>query len=435
MRIVSIIPGSGGAFYCQNCQRDLALAEALRRQGHDVLIVPLYLPLEAGVRATVRPFYGAVGLYLRHVYPHLGRLLPAGFWRALDAHPVLRLAARYAGSTRADGLSDLTLSMLRGEAGRQAEELDRLVAWLRDTPGDRPDVICLSNALLLGMARRLKAELGVPVVCWLQDEHVWADAMPPEATARIWQELRARAAEVDGFAAVSRHYALRMSAALGVPAARIRTIHPGVQPAAGKRADAAPSPRTVGFLSRLAAGEGFGAFVDAFLALHREPRFADVHLRATGGLPGDRRYLGRQLARLRAAGLAKLVQVDPLAFAGDRAAFLASLSLLSVPVPGGEAFGIPVVEAMAAGVPVVLPPVGAYPEILAEAGCGVLSDSARAEDLAAAWGTLLDDPGRCMAEAAAGREAVSRHFNVTRMATEFAVFCAQQQAATIGSTK
>lgn len=31
--------------YCGNCFRDNALVTALRRQGHDTLMVPLYLPM------------------------------------------------------------------------------------------------------------------------------------------------------------------------------------------------------------------------------------------------------------------------------------------------------------------------------------------------------------------------------------------------------
>ena len=209
MRIGQIIPGSGGTFYCQNCLRDLDLVRALQRQGHDVIVVPLYLPLSsADSSAASKPaYYSAVALYLRHQVPWLARLLPAACWRMLESMAVLRFAARRAGSTRAAGLGDITVSMLQGEQGKQAEELERLVSWLRDDLGARPDVVVLSNALLLGLARRIKEELGVPVVCWLQDEHVWADAMAPDESRRVWQVLRERAADVDGCVAVSRSYA------------------------------------------------------------------------------------------------------------------------------------------------------------------------------------------------------------------------------------
>ena len=426
MRIVQIIPGSGSTFYCQNCMRDLALVRELRRQGHDVILVPLYLPLDlSDASASAKPtFYSAVSLYIRHQYPRLSRILPSAFWRAMESTPVLRFAAHMAGSTRATGLCDLTISMLQGEDGRQAEELERLVAWLREDPTARPDLVCLSSSLLLGLARRIRSVLGVPVVCWLQDEHVWADAMPPADSSRVWQVLRERAADVDGFVAVSHSYADRMRAALSLPIDRIRAIHIGVDPAVYLPSELSRSPRTIGFLSRLAEGEGFGRFVDAFIELHRDKRFADVHMKATGGST-DTRYVRRQMRRLRAAGLVDRVEIIPDAFQTASAAFLASLTILSVPVPEGEAFGTYAIEAMASGVPVVEPPTGAYPEIFREAGCGVLSASAEPQAVAQAWADLLADPARMAAEASRGRAAVARVFNLERMARETVAYYLQ----------
>jgi len=423
MKIVQIIPGSGGAFYCQNCLRDLALVRALRQQGHDVLVVPLYLPLLSGEEAmATRPlFYSAIPLYLRDRLPGFDRWVPAAFRSMLDSLPVLRFAARMAGVTRADSLGDLTLSMLRGESGRQAVELERLVTWLRDDASFSPDVICLSNALLLGMARQIKAALHKPVVCWLQDEHAWANDMEPDQSARVWQTLRERAQDVDGFVAVSRHYANQMQAVLSVASSSMCVIHPGVSsvsPDLGK-----PHPRTVGFLSRLAASEGFGVFVDAFIELHRDTRFSDVRLKATGG-PQNSLFIRGQLRKLRAAGLADRVEIDPLAFRDNRTGFLDSLTLLSVPAPQGEAFGIYLIEAMAAGVPVVQPPVGAYPEILAHANCGVLSADGSPASLARAWAELMNDPARLSDQAARGRQAVTSHFNLDRMAQEAVAYYA-----------
>ena len=45
MKIVHVIPGSGGTFYCENCVRDASIVKALLGRGHDVIMVPMYLPL------------------------------------------------------------------------------------------------------------------------------------------------------------------------------------------------------------------------------------------------------------------------------------------------------------------------------------------------------------------------------------------------------
>ena len=66
---------------------------------------------------------------------------------------MLKLASKFAGSTRAKGLEEMTVSMLLGEEGQQKDELQRMVDWIVENCN--PDVIHLSNALLLGLAQQL----------------------------------------------------------------------------------------------------------------------------------------------------------------------------------------------------------------------------------------------------------------------------------------
>src|SRR5579884_3715345 len=66
MNIVQITPGAG-AMFCGDCFRDNALVAALRRQGHSVLMVPLYLPLtldEEDESRGVPIFFNGVNVYL-----------------------------------------------------------------------------------------------------------------------------------------------------------------------------------------------------------------------------------------------------------------------------------------------------------------------------------------------------------------------------------
>jgi hypothetical protein len=48
------------------------------------------------------------------------------------------MAAGPAARTRPESLGDITLSMLRGEEGHQARELEELILWLRR---EKPDVV------------------------------------------------------------------------------------------------------------------------------------------------------------------------------------------------------------------------------------------------------------------------------------------------------
>ena len=154
LRIVHLTAGTG-SFFCGTCLRDNALVTELRALGHEVVMVPMYLPIivDEAAAADAPVFFGGVNVYLQQLsslFRHTPRAVDALF----DAPWVLRQAAKRSGSTQPSELGPLTLSMLEGERGRQAKELDRLVAWLAEGPGRGADWIVLSNALLAGLARR-----------------------------------------------------------------------------------------------------------------------------------------------------------------------------------------------------------------------------------------------------------------------------------------
>jgi len=66
MNIVQITPGAG-AMFCGNCLRDNALVAALRKLGHQAVMVPLYLPitLDEPDQSDGTPiFFGGINVYL-----------------------------------------------------------------------------------------------------------------------------------------------------------------------------------------------------------------------------------------------------------------------------------------------------------------------------------------------------------------------------------
>jgi glycosyltransferase involved in cell wall biosynthesis len=99
-----------------------------------------------------------------------------------------------------------------------------------------------------------------------------------------------------------------------------------------------------------------------------------------------------------------------------RLEFLNSLSLLSVPVPGGEAFGAYQVEAVASGVPIVQPNVGGYPEFVESTGGGIIYEPNDPQHLAQALGSMLDNPERIKEMGINGREVVMKSFSMQNMA-------------------
>jgi glycosyltransferase involved in cell wall biosynthesis len=471
MRIVQITPGAG-KMYCGACLRDNALVAELRRLGHSATMTPLYLPLtldEPDQSAGAPLFYGGISVYLEQ-HSALLRHAPQWLHRWLAVPALLKLAAGPATSTRPENLGAITLSMLRGEAGNQARELDQLIDWLR---GEKPAVICLSNALLLGLARRLRSELRVPVICTLQGEDWFLDALPIGPREMAWRTMAERAAEVDLFIAPSRYFADLMCKRLQLPPARVRVVFNGinlqgfsVDPPSAIRDPSCPRPRerervakpgegaqaralnsqspirnpqspiphppfpTLGYFARMSREKGLEKLVDAFLLLKKRDRVKNLKLRVGGSCgPADQVVVTELRKRLEDAGVAGDVDFVPNPSRAAKLDFLRTLSVFSVPAAYGEAFGLYLIESLAAGVPVVQPAHAAFPEILQATGGGLLCDAHDLTALADALESLLLDPARARALGECGRQAVAEQFSAAAMARQVAALCAEAIAS------
>jgi glycosyltransferase involved in cell wall biosynthesis len=420
MNIVQICPSAGDGFYCENCLRDAALVKALRRLGHDVLMVPLYLPLAADETEPLGQapiFFGGINVYLQQKLS-LFRKTPRWIDRWLDARPLLEWAGRKAGMTSARDLGETTVSMLQGENGRQVKELDRFVDWLRTEP-EKPDVVCLSNILLAGMTRRIKERLSVPVVCLLQDEDGFLDGLTAPYAEQAWGIVRERARDIDAFLAVSQYFADTMSPRLGPHAARMHVSRLGIELEGYTREGDGPAVPTVGFLSRMCPDRGLEKLVDAFILLKQKETLRRAKLRICGGkLACDGSFLGRLSKKLMAADILADVDFLPIFDRESRLEFLRSLSVLSVPEQKPVAYGLYVLEALAMGVPVVEPAIGCFPETLALTGGGVLYGPNTAEKLAEALEPLLLNSQAAQRLGAEGRAGVAKSFEIGRTAAE-----------------
>lgn len=413
MNIMHIIPGSGGSFYCGNCLRDSKFVEALRASEHKVVKLPMYLPLfadEHDLSREIPVFYGAISIYLKQQYP-LFRKAPAWVDGLLNSAPMLKIAAKFAGSTRAKGLEEMTISMLLGEEGQQKEELDRMIDWIVENCN--PDIIHLSNALLVGLARRLSDRMKVPVICSLQDEDQWVDVMKPSSQEMVWKLMAERGDAVTTFVAVSDYYAKEMKKQMGIPDEKLESVYIGVYPGDYEFILPSSKKRNIGYVSRMCEELGMDILIDAFILLKRDAEYSDVELHLTGGSTGDdKKFIAEMKRRIHLPGLTFAVKYyDDFEEKGLRE-FFRNVSLVSVPVRKGEAFGIYLLESMASGIPIVQPALGAFPEIVNLSGGGITYEPNTPQALADALREMLSDPKKLDTYAIQARKGTEEKFNV-----------------------
>ena len=398
--------------FCGNCFRDNALVAALRKLGHRTHLVPLYLPMrldEEDQSAGTPIFFGGINVYLDQKSP-LFRKAPGWLRNVLASPGLLKWAAGKAAKTRAEDVGDLTVSMLQGEDGNQARDLEEFLAWLKTQP--RPDVIVLSNALLVGMARRLKQAIGAPIVCSLQGEDTFLDALVEPDRSKSWAALTERAREIDLFIAPSQYYGELMGRRLALPPDKIQVIYNGINLDGCEPASRLPDPPVLGFFARMTREKGLDTLVEAFI-LARE-RLPNLRLRIGGSCgPADGPFVQQLRARLKSAGCLEHAEFHPNVDRAAKLALLRSLTVLSVPALYGEAFGLYVIESLASGVPVVQPDTAAFPELIRETGGGLLCKPGDPQALAEGILKLISEPRKF---AQMGLKAVREKFSIERMA-------------------
>lgn len=412
---VAYLAAGASHMLCGSCLRDNRLVSTLIAQGRNVTLVPLYTPLRTDeADAPAGPlFYGGVSVYLEQksaLFQRMPRLVA----RLLNAPALLARVARLAARTRPEDLGALTVSVLRGQHGRQRRELDELVRGLKTI---RPDVVNLPDLMFLGVARRLRDALRVPIVCTLSGEDLFLDGLPEPYRSQALDLIRQQARDVDAYIAVTRYYARHCAAAFGLPMDRIRYVPLGIHAADARPAEPPSSPFAIGYLARICPAKGLLNLAKALAQLRGEGR--DVRLHAAGTLsPADQSYLDSVRDFLRRRGCEHAFEYRGEVTRREKFDMLARLHAFSVPSIYHEAKGLTVLEALAAGVPVVQPRHGSFPELVEDTGGGLLYDPADDESLAASLRRLMDDDALRRDHGARGREAVLRHHTDERMARE-----------------
>lgn len=418
MRAVFLTAGAAG-MYCGSCMHDNALARAMRAGGVDCLLQPVYTPIRTDDEniAGEHVFFGGIHIYLLQQFPWL-RWIPAPLRRTLDWAPLIQLATSRTHSTDAAKLGALSVSMLKGADGNQAEEVERLADWMADDV--QPDAVLLSNLLIGGALPVLRAKLpNTRLVVLLQGDDIFLDYLPAPFQQQAIELCRGLVDSVDQFVMHSQFYADKMGALLQIPDNKL-TITPlsiDVRPLqaawnVGKTADA---NFRLGYLARIAPEKGLHNLVDAFIRLSKTDERLTLHV---AGWLGDanKQYMKEQEQKIESAGLTDRYQYHGSPTLEQKVRFLKSLDLFSVPTDYHDPKGLFVLEANAAGVPVVQPAHGGFTELLESTGGGLTCESGNLDSLCETIAKLKNDCELRKQLGQSGKERVSNHHSITTAA-------------------
>jgi glycosyltransferase involved in cell wall biosynthesis len=419
MKVAYLAAGAAGR-YCGTCLHDNTLAAAITKRGIEILLVPTYTPLRTDEESVSLPrvFFGGVNVYLQQKSA-LFRHTPWFFDSLLDSPRLLDWLSRRSAGMEVAKLGALTVSTLEGRNGHQRKEIDKLIDWLKREV--RPDLVQLSNALLVGIVPALREALGVPVICNLSGEDIFLEQLSEPHYGQSRALLKQQSREVDRFTALNNYFADFMTDYLAVDRQRIDVIPHGLNlegHATSPRSGASqPREVVIGYFTRVAVEKGLHILAEAFCRLAERTDLPPLALKAAGYMSSaDRAYFQQIVRRIESAGLAdRFEYVGELDRAG-KIAFLQSLDVMSVPTVYQESKGISVLEAMANGVPVVLPRHGAFPEMIETSGAGLLCEPMSPRSAADALAELILDPARAAECGRRGFEMIRKYHTADVMA-------------------
>jgi len=420
VKIIYIATGAAN-MYCGSCMHDNALAAALKAAGQDVSLFPLYTPMRLDEEnvGEQQIFYGGIKAYLLQKYPR-------PFWgrdlllQMAGSQAILRLMPHFDIGSAVDpkANAEMTISILKGEQGNQRELLQELVGWIKSTY--QPDIIHITNTLLIGVAREFKRSLQIPITCGLHGEDIFLEGMPQPYQDEALGLIHERATDVDRFLAISTYYAEMFSKWVGLDRSKIDVVWPGialddyhklpVEPSA-------PRPPTIGFLARFVPEKGLHLLVDAFIRLVRSGEFPDLRLLAGGYLSrAYETYVNGIRRTIKNNGLEDRIKLLGTLERAEKLDFFHQIDVFSVPATYREPKGISILEALASGIPVVQPDHGAYPEWVSATQGGLLHRPHDSIDLAQKLAFVLRNADLRKRMSQRAQQAAWEKFSSERMA-------------------
>jgi glycosyltransferase involved in cell wall biosynthesis len=373
---IAIITAGGAGMFCGSCMQDNTLARALRHAGHDVTLVPTYTPIRVDEEdvSDGRVFMGGVNVYLDSAVPGWSRL-PRFLKSWLDRPGVLRTLTRGSSATDATQLGWLTVDMLKGGHGPQRDEIHQLVSWL--TTELHPDMILFSNALLSGIVPSLRQAFAGPILCLLQGDDIFLDALQERWKQRSLDLIRDNSQHFNRLLTHSNWYADHLSTSIGLPREQFEQIPLSLDCQVPKSIAENPirTPgNTIGYFARICPEKGVDNFLNA--AERLAPMDESLQFHVAGFLPDlHQSWFQTRLAEVRMKiGEDRLLWLGSPATREEKFVVLNSFDLLCVPSNYREPKGLFLLEAALVGLSSLVPHHGAFPERIAELGQGSTYD-------------------------------------------------------------
>jgi sugar transferase (PEP-CTERM/EpsH1 system associated) len=307
----------------------------------------------------------------------------------------------------------VAIHCLGKQPGWDLRAVGRLAALLRRL---RPDAVHSRNwgAFDAVPAARLAR---VPVV--IHGEHGREVSDPSGLNARRNRLRRLLLPLIDRYVTVSFDLARWLVEVVGIPSARVVTIHNGVDVGrfsddASRRGRAAlgvpEGEVVVGTIGRLDPVKDQVGLIEAFARLR--PGAVPVTLVIVGEGPC------KSALEARASSLGISDRVRLLGARSDVATLLSGFDVFALPSIA-EGISNTILEAMASGLPVVATRTGGNPELVQHDVTGRLVPVGDRDSLAAAVGDYVADPHLRLLHGKAGRARAVEQFPIERMATRY----------------
>ncbi|MCX5776349.1 MAG: glycosyltransferase family 4 protein [Candidatus Firestonebacteria bacterium] len=394
MKIYFIAAGAG-EMICGACMHDMLLAGGLLKRGNTVEMFPLYTPVKIDFDLPVREkkiYFSGISAYLEQKYKVFRSLNPGILDNLFESPSFLKMMMSFSMDVEPSKLGALTVSVLKGIEGFQRREVLRLVSAMEKK--GKPDLVIITNSMLISIAPVLKERFGVPVYCQLMGEEDFLENLPAPYSEEAKSLLRKHATSVTKFLAPSPTYAAEMAYFLAVDRKQVVPIVSGINSSYyNPLPERKREPFTIGFLSRIMYAKGLDVLVEAFVLLRKKYN-KNARLVVAGAILGNKKleYFNELKARLKAEAVLQDFEYKGALDLKEKAEFLKGLSVFSVPSRFAESRGFAALEAMASGVPVVLPDSGIYRDFVNKGNAGILVKQNNAEALAEGILKIMNDP-------------------------------------------